>query len=111
MRGAIPIPVRHVHGEIVSPHASRRFDLVLDRDKFHGLIIFHRLDKLNYRLVNTGVHPCLTKFLFHWNGRNPLKGNRRSRKLEFVHNSRNVISGVYQQLIVKQSMINTQFER
>jgi hypothetical protein len=110
MSSVIPIPVRYVQGEIVSPRASRRFDLALDRDKLHDLIIFHRLDKFNHRLVNTSVHPCLTKFLFHGNGRNPLTGNRRSRQLGFVCNFSNGISGVYQQRIIEQSMMNTPFE-
>jgi hypothetical protein len=65
------------------------FDVVLDVDKLHGFIIFHRLNKLNHRLVNASVDPCLTEFLFHGNGINPLKGNRHSHQLDFVHNSDN----------------------
>jgi hypothetical protein len=38
------------------------FDLVLDTDKLHGFIIFHRLDKPTYRLVNIRVRSCFTKF-------------------------------------------------
>jgi hypothetical protein len=61
------------------------FDPVLGIGKLHGFIIFPRLDKFNYCLVNTRVHPCLIKFLFDGNGGNPLKGNQRSRQLDFVY--------------------------
>jgi hypothetical protein len=67
----------------------------------HDFIIFHRLDKLHYHLVNTRMHPRLIKFFFHGNDRNPLKGNRCSRQLAFLHNSGNSIGGVDQQLIVE----------
>jgi hypothetical protein len=34
---------------------SAGFDLVLNTDKLHGSIIFHRLDELSHRLVNIRV--------------------------------------------------------
>jgi hypothetical protein len=68
----------------------------LDNDKLHGFVIFHHFDKLNHRLVNIRAHPCLAELLFHGNSQNPLKGNRRSCQLDFVHNSSNDVRGVYQ---------------
>jgi hypothetical protein len=51
----------------------------------------------------TSVHSCHAQPLFNWNGYTALQRNICLRTNDFVRNSDNRVSGMHQQLLVKQN--------